>query len=168
MRKAVVHANRGMAFERMINMSCQQYQRKGIATVQKISVPWTILFQGKRVMHAFPEGPSTVDYMGDMAGRSIAFEAKSTEEERSFPFSNFEEHQIEFLRDWKGIKFALIEWVRYRQTFYVPWDKLILAWDNQSDQRGSKSLRYEWMLEECYLVKQDRVLLDFLRCVDYE
>ncbi|MEC0231310.1 Holliday junction resolvase RecU [Paenibacillus alba] len=153
----------------MVINSCLHYRRKKMARIEKVSVPWTVLRVGVKIVSAFPDGPSTVDFMGDVQGRSIAFEAKSTEEERSFPLANFEEHQIEFLRDWQGIKFALIEFARYRKTFFVPWDKLILAWDNQSDLRGRKSLKLNWFLEECYEVVQGNgVPLDFLRYIDYE
>lgn len=160
-------ANRGMRFEELINYANEQYQRKGIANIKKVSTPWKVVRQGKKIINAFPDGPSTVDFMGDWNGRSICFEAKSTKIETSFPLSNFEEHQIEFMRSWKGATFALIHFETHRETYLIDRLNLLRMWDEQFTG-GRKSIPYAWFQESARLIEkgeyQNRgIILDYLR-----
>lgn len=66
---------RGMAFEKLINLSNEMYQREGVALINKRPTP---------VKDGYYESKSTVDYDGVYRGRAIAFEAKSTNEINRF------------------------------------------------------------------------------------
>lgn len=158
------YANRGMVFEEMINYTNAQYERKGIASIRKVSTPWKVIRKGKRIVDAFPEGPSTVDFMGDWQGKSICFEAKSTKSETSIPLNNFEEHQIEFIRRWQGIGFALIHFESHDDTFLITKKDLIEKWDLQN-KGGRKSIPYEWFTQNAKPVKRGMFLLDYLAAV---
>ncbi|OAB48489.1 Holliday junction resolvase RecU [Paenibacillus antarcticus] len=162
-------ANRGMKFEELINYANDQYTAKGIANIKKISTPWTVLRQGKRITSAFPSGPSTVDFMGDWQGKSICFEAKSTKNEKSFPFSNFEEHQIEFIRSWKGESFALIHFETHNETYLIDRINLLRMWDEQM-LGGRKSIPYKWFQESGRLIEKggyqnQGIVLDYLSAI---
>lgn len=159
------YANRGMEFEDLINYTNEQYEHKGVASIKKVSTPWKVIRNGKRIVNAFPEGPSTVDFMGDWQGRSICFEAKSTKSTSSIPFSNFEEHQIEFIRRWKGIGFALIHFESYKETYLISKKDLLEKWDRQY-KGGRKSIPYEWFKQNAKSVKQGMFLLDYLAAVN--
>ena len=159
------YANRGMRFEELVIYACQQYERKGIANIKKVSTPWKVVRDRKRIVSAFPEGPSTVDFMGDYEGRSICFETKSTESSTSIPFSNFEEHQIEFIRRWKGISFALIHFEPFDETYLISKEHLLQWWDAQYTG-GRKSIPYDWFKENAKPIKSGSYALDYLAAVN--
>lgn len=163
--KKISHANRGMGLETLIIYANEQYEKKGIANIRKVSTPWNIIRSGKTIVGAFPEGPSTVDFMGDYQGRSICFEAKSTQNKTSFPLSNFEEHQIEFMRKWKGLAFALIEFSAHKEVYYLESARLLDAWDTHLAS-GKASIPYEFFKNRCRLVQPSRTVLDYLKNVE--
>ncbi|MGF7046361.1 recombination protein U [Paenibacillus sp. DS2015] len=158
-----------MKFEELITYSNDQYTAKGIANIKKVSTPWTVIRKGPKIVNAFPSGPSTVDYMGDWQGRSICFEAKSTKNETSFPFSNFGEHQIEFMRSWKGETFALIHFETFNETYLVDRVSLLMMWDEQM-LGGRKSIPYKWFQASARLIDKGEhqnkgIILDYLQAL---
>lgn len=157
------HANRGMGLQMLIDTANAQYNAKGIAHIERVATPWQVVRQGNRIVSAFPTGPSTVDYMGEIgdAATSICFEAKQTKE-TSFPLSNYEEHQIEFMRKWRGHKFTIIEWLKYREIYRVPLDLTLFYWDG-TKTGGRKSIPYADMKDRAHLVTSGRgIVLDYL------
>lgn len=162
---AVSYANRGMAFEHLINITNQQYFQKRRATIQKVATPWKVIRRGKKIVNAFPEGKSTVDYIGVYNGRPIAFDAKSTRETTRFPLANIEDHQVKFLKQWKqngGISFILVEFAKKQEVYLLSIDKLE-KWFLAAKNGGRKSIPYEYFLTNCDLVKsKDGILLDYL------
>jgi recombination protein U len=159
-------ANKGMGLEKLIITACEQYESKGIANIKKVSTPWTVIRKGPRIVNAFPSGQSTVDFMGEYKGQAICFEAKKTENKTSFPLSNFEDHQIEFMRNWKGIKFAIIEFETHKKVYFLPFKQLITAWDNSKDGER-KSIPYQWFIDWGEEIEQGNgVMLDFVYWVD--
>jgi recombination protein U len=159
------YANRGQAFETLIEMANKQYAMKGRATIQKVATPWKVIRRGNQIVSAFPEKKSTVDFIGIANGRAIAFDAKSTRERTRFPLSNIEEHQFQFLKRWKdngGISFILVEFAKKQEIYVLPYDELETWW-NESQNGGRKSIPYEWFLLNCDLVKsKNGILLDYL------
>jgi recombination protein U len=165
-KKATNHANKGMALEKLIEKACEQYEAKGVANIKKVSTPWTVIRKGPRIVNAFPSGQSTVDFMGEVNGRSICFESKKTDNKTSFPLSNFEEHQIEFMRNWKGIKFVIIEFQAHKKIFFVDFKPLINSWDNAKDGER-KSIPYQWFLDWADEIEQrDGIVLDYLAHIE--
>lgn len=167
-RKHVSQANRGRALEELIMAANAQYLSKGIAVVQKVPTPWQVIRQGPRIVSAFPERKSTVDFVGITCGRAIAFDAKSTLTKTRFPLDNIEPHQFEFLRSWDrhgGIAFVLMEFAA-REEFYVAAFGQLREWWEERERGGRKSVPYDVVREECRRVTAGRgVVLDYLQGV---
>jgi recombination protein U len=149
-----------MGLETLIEYANAQYAAKGIAQIQKVSTPWKVIRNGTKIVSAFPEKKSTVDYIGDYNGHSICFEAKSTENKTSFPLSNFEAHQIMFMHKWKGIKFAIIEFTTHKETYFIPFDYLFARYTD------SKSIPYKWIAEHPKIGSGNGIFLDYLKHID--
>lgn len=166
---AVSYANRGMAFEHLINITNQQYFQKRRATIQKVATPWKVIRRGKKIVNAFPEGKSTVDYIGVYNGRPIAFDAKSTRETTRFPLSNIEDHQFKFLKRWQdngGISFILVEFAKKNEVYILSLSELE-KWLRKANEGGRKSVPYEWFIMNCELVKsKNGILLDYLGVIE--
>lgn len=55
--------NRGMAFEKLINLANEMYQRESVALINKRATPVKVLKnKGGHVLSGFYEAKSTVDY----------------------------------------------------------------------------------------------------------
>jgi recombination protein U len=86
--------NCGMAFEMLINLANERYQRGGVTLINKQPTPVKVLkSKGGRVLNGFYEAKSTVRHKG----RAIAFEAKSTENATRFDLKNIVQHQLDYL-----------------------------------------------------------------------
>ncbi|PGC17467.1 Holliday junction resolvase RecU [Bacillus pseudomycoides] len=94
----MVLGSRGMAFEMLINLSNEMYQREGVALINKCPTPVKVLkSKNGRVVNGFYESKSTVDYDGVYKERAVAFEAKSTQGLTQFELSNIAQHQLDHL-----------------------------------------------------------------------
>ena len=118
------YANRGMNFEKMINISNEQYAKKGIAYIQKIPteiIP--IRDNSGKVCNVKICGKSTVDYIGRFGKNPIAIEAKRTSKNR-IPLKAVKEHQRKFLEDWTrngdGLGYVFVSF-QEKDFFLVPW-----------------------------------------------
>jgi recombination protein U len=136
------YANLGEAFEELVKMANDVYARRNIALVQKISTPWNIVRQGKKIIHAFPEGKSTLDFRGTLSGgQSISFDCKETQIEVGLPLANIEEHQIEYIRtalkmgEWSFILVSLRNGYEY---FYVPGKVVLEYWETWQRNKGKR------------------------------
>jgi len=167
-RKHVSQANRGRALEELVMAANAQYLSKGIAVVQKVPTPWQVIRRGPRIVSAFPERKSTVDFVGIAGGRAIAFDAKSTLTKTRFPLDNLEPHQFEFLESWDchgGIAFVLMEFAAHEE-FYVVSFRQLREWWAARKSGGRKSVPYEVIREQCRRVTAGRgVVLDYLQGV---
>lgn len=164
----VSYANRGMAFERLINITNQQYYLKGKATIQKVATPWKVIRRGKKIISAFPETKSTVDYIGVYNSRAVAFDAKSTRVNTRFDLSLIDRHQYEFLKRWQqngGIAFILIEFVKKHEFFLLNIDQLTEWWE-KAESGGRKSIPYDWISNNCKrVISKNGVVLDYLSII---
>lgn len=160
--KSLTHANRGMGLESLIEYANAQYAAKGIAQIQKVSTPWKVIRKGKQIVSAFPEKKSTVDFIGIQKGNAIAFDAKSTENKTSFPLSNVEQHQIDFMNNWEeqgGTAFLLIEFKVHKEIYFLPMIHLNL-WFSSPDR---KSIPYTFFNKRWLISQGDGVVLDYLK-----
>lgn len=160
------YANRGQAFEHLIEATNKQYYRNGMATIQKVPVPWKVFYDRKtKRSRAIPVKKSTVDFIGIVDGRGIAFDAKSTRERTRFPLTNIEDHQFQFLKSWKdngGISFILVEFAK-KQEVYILTINQLEKWLTEAENGGRKSIPYDWFLTNCDLVRsKNGILLDYL------
>ncbi|NRQ51958.1 Holliday junction resolvase RecU [Brevibacillus sp. HD1.4A] len=120
----VSQANRGQAFEEVLNFTNGQYERAGIALIHKRPTPIKATkTKGSRVLAGYFEEKSTVDYDGVYRGKAIYFEAKSTRERTRFDLANISNHQIEHLEKAEqngAVCFYLIEFAATHEVYLVP------------------------------------------------
>lgn len=166
----VSQANRGQAFEEVLNFTNGQYERAGIALINKRPTPIKATkTKGSRVLAGYFEEKSTVDYDGVYRGRAIYFQAKSTRERTRFDLSNISKHQVEHLEKAErngAICFFLIEFAAYKTTYFVPLSFIRLAMVN-AQNGGRKSIPIEDFEVYGYLVERtNRALLDYLLHAD--
>ncbi|MFD2330640.1 Holliday junction resolvase RecU [Cohnella sp. GCM10020058] len=165
------HANRGAAFEAMINHCNMRYENAGIALINKRPTPVKILSaRGNRVTACLQQA-STVDYDGFYRQRGIAFEAKSIAEGARFPLDKLQQHQFDYLSKAHYIgnvpSFLLVEYAEHRAVFLLPFVKLEMIWKAQSSVRGSRSIHIADMERHGFEVTPGRVPLDYLAAVDH-
>lgn len=169
-RLSTSQANRGMSLEHLIEASNAAYAVRRIAVINKRPTPIKVSrVEGTRISLAHFEAKSTVDFEGCYRGHSLQFDAKQTTQEHRFPFDNIHPHQIEHLRacmHMGAICFLIIEFTKRHEIFYVPGKLVIDAWD-LAQRGGRKSIPYEDIARQCYLVAQGRgVAMDYLAVVD--
>jgi recombination protein U len=163
-------ANRGMAFEQSLDYTNQFYENQGVAVINKRPTPVKILGQnGRGMINGFLEKPSTVDYDGTYAGRSIVFEAKSTKELTRFPLDNVHEHQVEYLAKCHrcgAISFLLVEFAKHQTVYLLPYEVLAHYWQRaKKGGRGTKSIPLQDFEIHAYEVRPGRVPVDYLAVV---
>ncbi|PGF06486.1 Holliday junction resolvase RecU [Bacillus pseudomycoides] len=163
--------NRGMAFEMLINLSNEMYQREGVALINKRPTPVKVLkSKGGHVLKGFYESKSTVDYDGVYKGRAVAFEAKSTQSLTRFDLSNIAQHQLDYLEKAEkmgAVCFFLIEFSGNQTVFLVPLS-VIQSYVRMSHQpNGKKSIpRADFDIHGYLVDRTERAPVDYLRYVD--
>ncbi|HDR7647944.1 hypothetical protein S3E15_02986 [Bacillus mycoides] len=163
--------NRGMAFEKLINLSNEMYQRGRVALINKRPTPVKVLkMVYGRVKDGYYESKSTVDYDGVYKGRAIAFEAKSTNGINRFDLKNIARHQLDYLEKAEkmgAICFFLIGFSKDKSVFLVPLS-VIQAYVRMSQQpKGKKSIPRADFDIYGYLADQtERAPVDYLQYID--
>lgn len=169
-RAKVSLANRGQAFEDLVNFTNEQYRKQKIALIHKRPTPIKALkTKGCKVLSGVFESKSTVDYDGVYKGKAIYFEAKSTREKTRFDLSNISDHQMDHLEEAEGngaICFFLIEFSAHQETYFVPFS-LIKHYKFHASLGGSKSIPYgDFEVYAYEVTRTQRGLLDYLVHVD--
>ncbi|WP_373232124.1 Holliday junction resolvase RecU [Cohnella sp.] len=165
-------ANRGMAFEMLIEHCNMMYEIREIAIINKRPTPVKITSVVGNRVNGMLTKPSTVDYDGHYQQRGVAFEAKSVSQGDRFPISNLEKHQFDYLAraHYVGgaVSFIIVEYQAARRTFLLPYPTLERIWRSQSTAiKGSKSIYIADMERDGFEVKPGRGLpLDYLAVVD--
>lgn len=162
------YANRGKSLEDLINYANQQYLAKGVALVQKIPTPWTVIRRGIQIVSAFPAQKSTVDYIGvtnfTHAPVPVAFDVKQCKYKTNFPLSNLEQHQLDFLTAWKdqgGTVFLLIEMTALGKIYKVEINVMEWYWQ-ESLSGGPKSIPVKDFDKFQVLGQAGGIVLDYL------
>lgn len=120
---------RGSVLEETINLTNEQYDKRGIALIQKIPTPIKpVEFDTvkRTIKLAYFEQKSTVDYIGIMQGIPICFDAKETGK-KSLPLGNIHPHQIEYMNKFVkqgGIAFLLVHFTTENQYYLLPLEVL--------------------------------------------
>lgn len=140
------YANKGAIFEREIRMSNAGYETRGIALVQKISTPWNVVRDGPRIVSAFPEEKSTLDFRGTVrGGTSISFDCKESEDERGLPLKHIEPHQIDYIRkalQVGEISFILCYMKLLDKRYFIPGATVLERWDAWQQNKGKRGFNY--------------------------
>lgn len=162
----------GDAFEEVINRSNKIYKRKGIAIISKISTPMKPVLQGNKIVSAYYEEKSTVDFIGVCGGTAIAFDAKETKEKNRFPLSNIKKHQIDFMKLWAlhgGDTFLIINFVKLNRVFRLDLTTLDWYWNQYQENKGKRGFGSiplnEFEVNCTELSSRNGILLDYLEGV---
>lgn len=147
---------RGSMLEESLNMTNEKYRREKLALVQKIPTPITPMEFDKEHHHitlAYFEQKSTVDYIGNVQGVPICFDAKECATD-TFPIHNIHEHQLTYMREFEqqnGIAFLIIYFSTVQEYYYVPFRDVAYFWE-RAQSGGRKSFRRE-ELDAAYRIK---------------
>ena len=157
---------RGSVLEEMINMSNEIYREKGLALIQKVPTPITPITIDKESRHitlAYFDQKSTVDYIGNVQGIPVCFDAKECNRD-NFALQNLHEHQYSFMRDFEkqgGIAFLIIFYTHRDEKYYSPFcdvDKFY----SRAKNGGIKHFKYEEINRD-YIIRQKKgVVLHYL------
>ncbi|SHN19156.1 Holliday junction resolvase RecU [Gracilibacillus kekensis] len=174
--KQTVYSNRGMSLEKDINDTNQYYLSHNVAIIHKKPTPVQIVQVDypKRsaavIKEAYFKQASTTDYNGVYKGKYIDFEAKETKNKHSFPLHNIHQHQIDHMKqviDHYGICFILIRFSVYQETYLFPAENLFKYWEQQFKNNGRKSLRYETVKKQGYIIPiRYQAKVDYLAVID--
>lgn len=168
---------RGSSLEEMINYTIEDYRNRGLALIQKIPTPITPIEIDKetsQITLAYFDKQSTVDYIGNVQGIPVCFDAKECQTD-TFPLANVHEHQIEFMKTWEeqdGIAFLLILYTERNEAYYLPYRMLRVFWERMQ-KGGRKSftfseidisyriqIRNGWFLKFLEPLQQDMLMHD--------
>lgn len=162
-------ANKGKGFEIEVGMANLQYQRRGIALVQKISTPWVVERKGKQIVSAHPEGKSTLDFRGTVApGASISFDCKETTDERGLPLANVKPHQIDYMRqalEVGEISFILCYMAKQDKRYLISGQVVIDIWDRWKENKGKRGFNFIPIGEMQEIKSNNGIILDYLEVI---
>ena len=163
---------RGSALEEMINYTVEDLKQRGLALIQKIPTPITPIEIEKETRHitlAYFDKQSTVDYIGNIQGIPVCFDAKECQTD-TFPLANVHEHQISFMKTWEeqdGISFLLILFTDRNEAYYLPYRDLVRFWKRMEDG-GRKSFTYEEIDKTYRISIKNGVYLHFLESLQLD
>lgn len=162
----VIHKNRGMLLEQLLNKTIEYYNKNNIAFFAKknLDIKFSKVFvdnKNKKLESSFISKKSTVDYYGVYKGQYITFEAKSTQE-NVFHFSNIKKHQHNHLKQIHflgGKAFYIIFFKKHSKIFLINVDKL--------DYENLKSISIEIACQRGKLIDIDFPgIIDFLKFIE--
>ena len=163
------YANRGMNLEEDINITNKYYLDSDIAVIYKKPTPIKITkynYNNAKIVEAFFETQSTLDYNGIYKGKYIEFDAKETNSKTSFPLSNIHKHQLEHIRRiirHGGICFLIVRFTLLNKVFVLSGIDLI----NFIDNNTRKSIPISYFEEKGRLVEfKYNPRLDYIKVID--
>ncbi|MGL4606297.1 MAG: Holliday junction resolvase RecU [Eubacteriaceae bacterium] len=162
---------RGSQLEELINLTNKLYLEKGLAVVQKIptAIKPVALDPGKGTIKlAYFEEKSTVDYLGNIQGIPVCFDAKETNQKR-LPIANIHEHQMDFMDAFQkqdGISFLIVHFKFCDEIFLLPFETLKNAWQSAQDG-GRKSIPYKDFDQNLRIYPSHNILIHYLETINY-
>lgn len=157
---------RGASLENIINISNEIYRDNNLALVFKIPTPITpmkIDKEKKIITLAYFTQKSCVDYVGNVQGVPICFDAKECAY-NSFSLANIHLHQYQFMEDFEkqnGISFLIINFTKKNESYYIPF-KDIKKFIERKTNEGKKSFSYD-EIDKSYIIPSGKdILLHYL------
>lgn len=164
------YKNRGMDFEKEINLSNAYYLETKQAVITKRPTPINVVKvdyqRGAKITHAYFEKQSTTDYNGIYRGKYLDFEAKSTQSKTALAIANITIHQREHLARiiaQGGLAFILISFPMKQEVFALKAADFLQFIAKEKRQ----SLPYAWIAKvgkKVVIGLQPRI--DYLPAVD--
>ncbi|MDD4692285.1 MULTISPECIES: Holliday junction resolvase RecU [Eubacterium] len=158
---------RGSYLEDCINQSNQLYLDQGLAVVQKLPTaikPVELDKERGTIKLAYFDEKSTVDYMGNVQGIPICFDAKETNLKR-LPISNIHAHQIEFMDAFQrqdGLSFLIVFFKQLDEAYLLPFESLKPYWDAAQKGTGRKSIPHAAFDPQLRIPAQGNLLIHYL------
>lgn len=152
----------------MIDKINEQYDRQGLAIVTKIPTPIKVLkIKLGKIVEAFFEKKSTVDYNGMVQGYGICFDAKETDKDY-LPLNNIHQHQIDYMNKYKsqkGYSFIICHFKAHKRFYLIPLELINHYLDN-AKKGGRKSIPIE-ALDKRYIIPSQNGLPNYLVALNY-
>ncbi|MFA0816280.1 MAG: Holliday junction resolvase RecU [Anaerofustis sp.] len=161
---------RGSNLEELINRTNRQYFDDDLAVIQKLptSIKPVELNSEKGVITlAYFDEKSTVDYMGNVQGIPICFDAKETRK-ASLPIANIHEHQIRFMEQFAkqgGLAFILVNFTELDRFFLLGFGVVQEYW-NAAKDGARKSIPLSAFDESLEIFRHKRYLVHYLEAVE--
>lgn len=162
---------RGSFLEECINQTNHIYMEKGLAVVQKLPTaikPVELDNTNGTIKLAYFDEKSTVDYMGNVQGIPICFDAKETNL-KSLPINNIHEHQIAFMDAFtkqEGLSFLIVLFKKTDETFLLPFEILKQYWDEAMKATGRKSIPYSAFDQDLRIHSNHNIYVDYLSAIN--
>ena len=163
------YKNRGMSLEKMLNDTNKYYIEKKKAYIYKKPTPIKLVkvdYKKKKIEEAYFEMPSTTDYNGIYKGKYIDFEAKETNNLKSFPINNIHKHQINHIKniyEENGICFLIVRFMKLNKNYILMAKDLL----NYLDNYQNSSIPLSYFEEKGYLIKDKFIpSVDYLEIID--
>jgi len=162
-----LYGSRGYCLEEMLNQVHKIYDKRNLALVTKIPVPIKVLrIVGKKIVEAFFEEKSILDYQGIVQGNAVSFDAKETKLSY-LPLKNIHKHQIKYMKKFdnqKGLTFIIVHFKSENRFFLIPVNVVYEYYIN-SLKGGRKSIPIE-ALDTRYEIKPSNGLPDYLEVLE--
>ena len=165
------YANRGMELESDINLTNEYYINEKKAYIYKKPTPIKISkvdYNRSKIVEAFFDTQSTLDYNGIYKGKYIEFDAKETNCKTSFPLANIHKHQIEHIKNilsQDGIVFLIVRFNTVDKNYLLMGNDLI-SFINCNDR---KSIPIDYFEEKAYKLEIKYIpRLDYLKVLEKE
>ena len=160
---------RGSYLEETLDSVNQIYMDQGLAVVQKVPTPITPVEYDKQrgtIRLAYFDKKSTVDYIGNIQGFPVCFDAKETAI-ANLPLYNIHEHQIEFMKAFaaqNGLAFLIVLFRSEDAAFLLPCEKLFEFLDGAANG-GRKSIPRSAFEERYRIGTHGNIQLHYLEAV---
>ncbi|MBS4536405.1 Holliday junction resolvase RecU [Clostridium sp. D2Q-14] len=155
--------HRGDNTENLVNSINELYDKQNLALITKVPTPIKVIkIHLGKIVEAFFEEKSTVDYNGIVQGYGICFDSKETNK-NYLPLSNIHQHQIDYMNKFdcqKGYAFIICNFKKIGGFYLIPIETINNFWNN-SKKGGRKSIPVAG-LNDRYIVKMKNGLPDYL------
>ncbi len=159
-KKEISYKNRGLNLESLVEKANLYYKDENIAYIYKKPTPIRVVkTEGFKIIDAFYEKPSTLDFNGIYKGKYIEFDAKETSNKTSFPLSNIHDHQLKHIKNiYKqgAIVFLIIS---MNDKYFILMGKDLI---NFTINNKRKSIPYEYLKKNAIEIKMTLRGLDYL------
>lgn len=161
---------RGSNLEEIINRTNRQYFDDDLAVIQKLPTsikPVELDSERGVISLAYFDEKSTVDYMGNVQGIPVCFDAKETAQ-KSLPIANIHEHQIEFMEKFihqGGLSFILVNFTEYDKFYLLDFTTLKKYW-NDAKEGKRKSIPIEAFEQKLEVFRHKRYLIHYLEGIE--
>ena len=165
------YANRGMELESDINLTNEYYINEKKAYIYKKPTPIKISkvdYSRSKIVEAFFDTQSTLDYNGIFNGKYIEFDAKETNNKTSFPLANIHNHQIKHIKNilsQDGVVFLIVRF-NLADKNYLLMGKDLIDFIESNDR---KSIPIDYFEDKAYNLEVKYIpRLDYLKVLEKE